>query len=196
MDQSILKKTGLFFGSFNPVHIGHMILANYMVEFTEVSDVWFIISPHNPLKKKKSLLADHHRYYMVQLSVENDQRFGASNIEFSLPQPSYTVDTMAYLTEKYPGHDFYLIAGADNFESFHKWKNYEILLERYKFLVYPRHGFYPGKYLEYKGVEMVDAPQIEISSSFVRQAISNGKDVNYFLPPGIYEYIKEMHFYE
>lgn len=194
--QTSLKKTGLFFGSFNPIHIGHLILANYMVEFTEVSDVWFIISPHNPLKKKKSLLADHHRFYMVQLSVENDARFKASNIEFGLPQPSYTVDTMVYLTEKNPGHDFYLIAGSDNFESFHKWKNFEILLNRYKFLVYPRQGYYPGRYLEYSGVKMVDAPEIQISSSFIRKSINEGKDVRYFLPDGIYEYIKEMHFYE
>ncbi len=195
-NQDTFKKTGLFFGSFNPIHIGHLIIANYMVEFTDLEEIWFIISPHNPLKKKSSLLADHHRYYMVQLAVEDDSRFKASNIEFSMPQPSYTIDTLAYLGEKHPDHQFVLIAGSDIFPSFHKWKNYEILLDSYQFYVYPRPGSHADDYAENWNIELVDAPLIEISSSFIRSAIRVKKDIKYFLPKKVYEHIVEMHFYE
>lgn len=190
------KKTGLFFGSFNPIHIGHMIIANYMVEFTDLSEIWFIISPHNPLKKKSTLLADNHRYYMVQLAVEDDARFRASNIEFNLPQPSYTIDTLTYLQEKYPNMDFALIAGTDNFSSFHKWKNYERLLELYEFYVYPRPDSGLGKYFGHPHLKLIDAPMVEISSSFIRKAVRSGNEIRYFLPQKVYDYILEMHFYE
>ncbi len=190
------KKTGLFFGSFNPIHTGHMVIANYMVEFTGLSEIWFIISPHNPLKKKTTLLADHHRYYMVQMAVEDDARFVASNIEFKLPKPSYTIDTLTYLSEKYPEMKFALIAGSDNFLSFHKWKNYKILLDNYEFYVYPRPEAELGKYRECANIKLFDAPLIEISSSFIRKAIKSGKDIRHFLPQNVYDHIKEMHFYE
>ena len=132
------NKTGLFFGSFNPIHIGHLVIANYMLEFTDLDEVWFIISPHNPLKDKKTLLGDHHRYYMVNMAIEDNYRLKASNIEFNMPQPSYTIHTLAYLKEKYPDKNFILIAGSDNLPTFHKWKNYEEILKQYSLYVYPR----------------------------------------------------------
>ncbi|MCF8235942.1 MAG: nicotinate-nucleotide adenylyltransferase [Bacteroidales bacterium] len=190
------KKTGLFFGSFNPVHTGHMIIANYMVEFTDLREIWFVISPHNPLKQKSSLLADHHRYYMIQMAVEDDKRFRASNVEFDLPQPSYTIDTLTYLNEKFPGREFCLITGSDIFSSFHKWKNYKILLDRYCFYVYPRPGSDPGPYQGHPNLKPVNAPMVEISSSFIRKSILDKKEIRYFLPAKVYEHILEMHFYE
>lgn len=190
------KKTGLFFGSFNPIHAGHLMIANYMVEYTDLDEVWFVISPHNPLKEKSTLLEDHHRYYMVQMAVENDARFRASNIEFSMPKPSYTIDTLTYLSEKYPGRQFCLISGTDIFPSFHKWKNHKELLDQYPFYVYPRPGTEPGVYTDHKNIHLTEAPQVEISASFIRNAIRDGKDIRYYLPHGLYDFILEMHFYE
>ena len=190
------RKTGLFFGSFNPIHMGHMMIANYMIELTDLHDIWFVISPHNPLKKKSTLLADHHRYYMVQLAVEDDARFRASNIEFDLPQPSYTIDTLTYLNEKYPDHQFVLIAGSDNFPSFRKWKNYQILLDLYEIYVYPRPGASLGEYAGHPHIKLIKAPLIEISSSFIRKAVKAKLDIRYFLPAKVYKHIVDMHFYD
>ncbi len=190
------KKAGLFFGSFNPIHTGHLIIAGYMLSFTDLDDVWFIISPHNPLKEKKSLLADNHRYAMVQVAIEDNPRFRASNIEFKLPQPSYTIDTLVRLEEKYPDHQFVLIAGTDIFPTFHKWKNYETLLENYKFYIYNRPGYDAGEYASHPHVHIFDAPLMEISSSFIRQAIAEGRDIRYLVPEKVYQYINEMHFYK
>ncbi|MBW6459922.1 MAG: nicotinate-nucleotide adenylyltransferase [Bacteroidales bacterium] len=189
------KKVGLFFGSFNPVHTGHLIIAGYMLAYTDLDDVWFVISPHNPLKDKKTLLADHHRYMMVQIAIEDNPRFRACNIEFKMPQPSYTIDTIVHLEEKYPDHQFVLIAGTDIFPTFHKWKNHEILLNNNKFYVYRRHGYDLGPYAGHPSILLFDAPQIEISSSFIRQAIREGRNMRYFLPDKVYEYILEMRFY-
>ncbi len=194
--KTVNKKTGLFFGSFNPIHIGHLIIANYFVEFSDLDEICFVISPHNPLKNKSSLLEDHHRYYMVQLAVEDDARFRASNIEFNLPQPSYTIDTLTYLDEKHPGHNFVLIAGTDIFSSLKKWKNHDVLIENYSFYVYPRPGFDLGKYALKRNIRIVNAPQIEISSGFIRKAIKAKKEIRYFLPQKVYEHIIDMHFYE
>ena len=191
-----LKKVGLFFGSFNPIHTGHLIIAGYMLEFTDLDDVWFVISPHNPLKEKNTLLADHHRYAMVQIAIEDNPRLRANNIEFRLPQPSYTIDTLVRLEEKYPDHQFVLIAGTDIFPTFHKWKNYEILLENYKFYIYRRPGYEAGPYAAHPHVMTFEAPLMEISSSFIRQAIRDGRDIRYFVPDQVYNYIREMHFYE
>ena len=132
------KKTGLFFGSFNPIHIGHLIIAEYMVEFTDLSQVWFVISPHNPLKKKKTLLADYHRFKLVNIAIEDNSNLRATDIEFKLPKPSYTIDTLTYLHEKYPENEFILIAGTDIFPTFHKWKNYKEILIQYEIYVYNR----------------------------------------------------------
>jgi len=195
-DSPKIKKVGLFFGSFNPIHTGHMIIAGYMLGFTDLDDVWMVISPHNPLKEKKTLLADHHRYAMVQIAVEDNPRLRACNMEFKMPQPSYTIDTMVRLEEKHPDHQFVLIAGTDIFPTFHKWKNYATLLENYKFYIYRRPGFDAGPYASHPHVVIFDAPLMEISSSFIRQAVIDGRDIRYFVPDKVYEYIIEMHFYE
>ena len=187
-------KVGLFFGSFNPVHIGHMAIANFMVEFTDLQQLWFIISPHNPLKPKQSLLADYHRRTLMEIAVNNDPRYRVSDIEFSMPQPSYTIDTLAWLKEKYPGTAFVILMGSDGLPTFNKWKNYRLIEEEYLRYIYPRPGF-PVNASEYKNSMQVNAPLMEISSSFIREAIGNGKNIRNFLPPKVYDYIEEMHFY-
>ncbi|MGA2823293.1 MAG: nicotinate (nicotinamide) nucleotide adenylyltransferase [Bacteroidales bacterium] len=190
------NKTGLFFGSFNPIHQGHLMIANYMVEFTDISQVWFIVSPHNPLKEKTSLLADHHRLAMANIAVEDDSRFRASNIEFHLSQPSYTINTLTYLAEKYPEKEFILICGSDSLPSFSKWKNYQELLDRYHLYIYPRGEKEPSSFDEHPHVHFTQAPLIEISSSFIRQGINEGKNLRQFLPEKVWKYLTEMHFYE
>jgi nicotinate-nucleotide adenylyltransferase len=193
---STSHKTGLFFGSFNPIHTGHLILANYFVEFTDLSEVWFVISPQNPFKTKESLLADNHRYYMANLAVEDNPRFRVSDIEFKMPQPSYTIDTLTYLQEKYPGREFVLLMGADQMAGFSRWKNYEQILEYYSIYLYPRPGASLGEFENHPKINRVDGPLLEISSSFIRAAIKSKKDVRYWLPEPVYRYILEMHFYE
>ncbi len=189
-------KTGLFFGSFNPVHIGHLALANYMLEFTDLQKIWFIVSPHNPLKEKKSLLADRQRLEMVRLAIGDNSRMRASDIEFNLPQPSYTVNTLAHLAEKYPEQEFSLILGSDNIESLHKWKNYEYILGHHDLYVYPRPGYAGGDLRTHARVKWVDAPLMEISSTFIREGIKNKKDLRHFVPEAAWTYLREMHFYE
>jgi nicotinate-nucleotide adenylyltransferase len=189
-------KTGLFFGSFNPVHIGHMVIANYMLEFTDLQRLWFVVSPHNPLKPKASLLADHQRLELVRLSIGDNNKMKASNIEFKLSQPSYTVNTLAHFREKYPSHEFVLIMGTDNLQSFHKWKNYEHILEHYELYVYPRPGYEGGSLRDHKKVTLVETPLMEISSTFIREAIRSKKDVRYFMPEQAYTYLSEMNFYK
>jgi nicotinate-nucleotide adenylyltransferase len=190
------KRTGLYFGSFNPIHIGHMIIASYMVEFTDLDDVMLVISPHNPLKEKKSLLADHHRLALANIAVEDEPRVRTTNVEFKMPQPSYTIDTIIRLEEKYPGRKFILIAGTDIFPTFHKWKNYDELLKKCQIYVYNRPGYSLGNYEGHPNIKVFDAPLMEISSSFIRKSIAEGKDMRYFLPERVYRYIREMHFYE
>jgi len=194
-------ETGLFFGSFNPVHIGHMAIANYIAEYTELREIWFVVSPHNPLKSKESLLDDRDRFYLVEMAIGDDRRFRASDIEFSLPRPSYTIDTLAYLTDKYPERRFTLIMGEDNLNTLHKWKNAEELVKRYPVIVYPRLN--PGRnnsrklleILETASVTEVKAPLMEISGTFIREAIRQGKDISWYLPVPVWKYITEMHFY-
>lgn len=188
-------KTGLFFGSFNPIHIGHLAIANYMVEFTDLNDLWFIISPHNPFKNKSNLLIDQFRLDMVELAIGDDFRFKASDIEFHMPKPSYTIDTLAYLKEKFPQREFVLIMGSDGLSSFHKWKNYEQIIAGYSRYVYPRNPDDPNKYADEKNLLFVDAPRIEISSSFIRKAIKSGKNIRYFLHPLVYDFIQRKGFY-
>ncbi len=196
MNSERKKKTGLFFGSFNPVHNGHLILANYMAEFTDLDEVWFVVSPHNPLKEKKSLLADHHRLYLTRLAVEDEKKLHVTDIEFKMPRPSYTIDTLAWLSEKYPDKDFVLISGTDIFKSFHKWKNYKTILEYYSIYVYPRPGSDLGDYDSFENIKLFNAPLMEISSSFIRNGIKQKKNMRFWMPDTVYEYIKEMHFYE
>jgi len=195
-------KTGLFFGSFNPIHIGHMAIANYIAEYTDLREIWFVVSPHNPLKPRESLLDDRDRFYLVELAIGNDLRFRASDIEFSLARPSYTIDTMTYLSEKYPEREFTLIMGEDNLNTLHKWKNAAELVKRYPLIVYPRLN--PGKKSSRKlqdilvtaSVTEVNAPLMEISGTFIRNAIREGKDLSWYVPAPAWKYITEMHFYK
>ena len=191
-----MKKTGLLFGSFNPIHVGHLMIAGYMFEFSDLNELWFVVSPLNPLKEKHSLLPDHHRLEMVNLAVEDDKRFRSCNIEFKLPRPSYTINTLTYLQDKYPEREFIIISGTDIFPTFHKWKNWEQLLEFYKFYVYPRPGSSDHELTRHPSVKLFNAPMVEISASFIREAIRTGKNMSYYLPEKTYKYIQEMHFYK
>ncbi|MBT8253565.1 MAG: nicotinate-nucleotide adenylyltransferase [Flavobacteriaceae bacterium] len=192
------KKIGLFFGSFNPIHIGHLVIANHLAEYSDLDQVWFVITPHSPFKAKRSLLEDHHRYQMVNRAVENYQRLRACDIEFGLPQPNYTINTMTYLQEKYPNDEFALIMGADNLKSFHKWKNYELLILEHDIYVYPRLSDHGEKsdLFDHDRVKHINAPIMEISSTFIRQAIKEGKQVRPMLPENVWVYLDEMNFYK
>lgn len=197
-----MAKIGLYFGSFNPVHIGHMAIAGYMIEFAGLDQVWFIVSPHNPLKKKETLLDDHHRLFLSQLAIGDNDRLKASDIEFKLPIPSYTIDTLTYLKERHPKNEFYLVMGEDNLYTLHKWKNAAELVRRYPIYVYPRAksekpaSLLLDQILLTADIHKINAPLIEISGTFIRHGIKSGKDMSYFLPPAVWKYIKEMHFYE
>jgi len=188
-------KIGLYFGSFNPVHIGHMAIANYMTCFTEIEQLWFVISPQNPFKKRITLLEDHKRRTLLELAVEGDDRFRVCDIEFKLPKPSYTVDTLAYLKEIHPGHEFILIMGSDGLPTFKKWKNFQVIEENYKRIIYPRPGF-PVNLHDHPNAIVENAPMMEISSTFIRDALKAKIDIRHFLPPKVYSYIMDMHFYE
>ncbi len=189
-------KIGLFFGSFNPVHNGHMVIANYMAEFTDLKEVWLVVSPHNPLKPIGSLLQDYHRLTLVKEAIGDFRKIKASNIEFGLPKPSYTIHTLAHLSEKFSEHKFCLIMGTDSLATLHKWKNFEMILSDYEIYVYPRPGNDGGQFKNHPHVKHVDAPLMEISASFIRQAIKDKKDVRFYLPLPVFNYIDEMHFYE
>lgn len=186
---------GLFFGSFNPVHIGHMALANYMLSFTDLQEVWFVVSPHNPLKNKNQLLDQNHRLLLVKLAIDDFIGMRTSNIEFGLPQPSYTINTLVHLKEKYPDHTFSLILGQDNMQTFHKWKNYEEILKGFHLYVYPRPGADSSQYKDHPHVHLTEAPLMDISSTFIRQAIKEKKDIRFFLPPKVWDEIDVMNFY-
>lgn len=193
---------GLYFGSFNPVHIGHIVIAGYMTEFTGLDQVWFVVSPQNPLKKKETLLADHHRLYMAQQAIGDNDRLKASDIEFRLPIPSYTIDTLTYLKEKYPKNEFCLVMGEDNLYTLHKWKNANEVIKKYPIYVYPRpYSRKPASgqlenILLSAEIHHVKAPLMDISGTFIRDGIKNRKNMSYFLSLPVWKYIKEMHFYE
>jgi nicotinate-nucleotide adenylyltransferase len=187
---------GLFFGSFNPIHIGHMVLANYMASFTELEQVWFVVSPHNPLKEKSSLLNQNQRLHMVNLAIGDNTKLKSSNIEFGLSQPSYTIHTLAHLKEKYPQHRFSLIMGEDNLESFTKWKNYEEILKNHCLYVYPRPNSNSGDLKTHPNVIITEAPLMDISSTMIRKAIKDKKDVSFFVPLAVWHYLDEMSFYK
>lgn len=189
-------KIGLFFGSFNPIHIGHLAIANYMAEYTGLEQIWFVVSPQNPFKNKSSLLADYHRLELVNRAIERYPNFKSSKIEFGMPQPSFTIDTLTYLKEKNPTHQFSLIVGSDNLKSFSKWKNHELILKNHDLFIYPRPDFRSEDINLNGNINIVDAPLMEISSSYIREAIKEKKDIPYFMPEKAYNYLKEMHFYE
>ncbi|AFL81049.1 nicotinate/nicotinamide nucleotide adenylyltransferase [Aequorivita sublithincola DSM 14238] len=192
------KKIGLYFGTFNPIHVGHLIIANHLAEFSDLDEVWFVVTPHNPHKIKKTLLEDHHRLTMVRIAVEDYPKLHASNVEFDLPQPNYTVNTLAYLEEKYSEKNFCLIMGEDNLKSFQKWKNYEVILERYSIYVYPRisEGTVETQFNNHKKIKKVDAPIIELSSTFIRNGIKSGKNIKPMLSSEVWKYLDEMNFYK
>ncbi|MBD1429149.1 MULTISPECIES: nicotinate (nicotinamide) nucleotide adenylyltransferase [Sphingobacterium] len=189
------KKIGLFFGSFNPIHVGHLIIANYMANFTELDEVWFVVSPQNPFKEKKSLGNMYDRLEMVNLAIEGAEKLRASDIEFKLPQPSYTIDTLVHLEEKYPNRDFVLIMGEDNLAGFAKWKNADIILRDYRIIVYPRPGYDGGDLKDHSSVTMTDTPVMELSSTFVRKAIKEGKNIKFFIPDKVLEFIDKKGLY-
>ncbi|MEA2043701.1 MAG: nicotinate (nicotinamide) nucleotide adenylyltransferase [Bacteroidota bacterium] len=189
-------KTGLFFGSFNPVHNGHLMIANYMLEFTDLDLIRFIVSPQNPFKKKKNLLEDYHRLEMLIKAVDNMQHYQVSDIEFRMPKPSFTIDTLIYLQERYPNEKFALIMGSDNLKNLHKWKNSALLLKDFEIKVYSRPNEYTEKYVNHPNISFYNAPLMEISSSFIRKAIKQNKKVNFYMPNKAYKYMREMHFYE
>ncbi|WP_435624218.1 nicotinate (nicotinamide) nucleotide adenylyltransferase [Flagellimonas sp.] len=193
-----MKRIGLFFGTFNPIHIGHLVLANHMVEFSDLDEVWFVITPQSPFKTNQSLLDNHHRYQMVYEALADYPKLKPSKIEFNLPQPNYTINTLTYLYEEYLGtHRFALIMGEDNLKSFHKWKNYEVILENHEIFVYPRisEGKTVSKLLDHPKIRQVDAPIMEISSSFIRREHGLGKNVRPLLPEKVWKYMDEMNFY-
>ena len=172
-------KIGLFFGTFNPIHIGHLILANYMAEFSDLDEVWFVITPMSPFKQKSSMLYNTHRLAIANVAVEDYPKLKTSDIEFKLPQPNYTVNTLIHIEEKYPEHQFCLIMGEDNLKGFHKWKNYETILKNYNLYVYPRisDGTVESEFLKHSNVHRVQAPIVQISSTFIRKSIKNKKDI-------------------
>ncbi|HRR94369.1 MAG TPA: nicotinate (nicotinamide) nucleotide adenylyltransferase [Bacteroidales bacterium] len=195
-------RTCLYFGSFNPVHIGHTVIAGYLTEYTDIDEVWFVVSPHNPLKKKETLLPGRDRLYMTSLAIANHYNFRTCDIELTLPQPSYTIDTLAYLREKHPGNDFALTMGEDNLYTLHKWKNAAELVKLYPIYVYPRkEAFKPPhplleEILKKADIRFVKAPLIEISGTFIRKGIRAGKNMSYYLHPAVWKYIQEMNFYK
>ncbi|WP_233165693.1 nicotinate (nicotinamide) nucleotide adenylyltransferase [Pedobacter sp. ASV12] len=188
-------KTGLFFGSFNPIHIGHLIIANYMAMFSGLKEVWLVVSPHNPLKLKSGLANMYDRLEMAKLATENAPQIKVSDIEFKLPQPSYTIDTLTHLRERYPAREFVLIMGADNLVSFKKWKNYEVLLKDYHIFVYPRPGADVSEWENHPSITFTDTPEMEISSTFIRKAIKDGKNVQFFVPDNVLEFIEKKNMY-
>jgi len=193
-----VKRVGLYFGTFNPIHIGHLVIANHMVEFSNLDEVWFVVTPQSPFKAKKSLLDNHHRYQMVYEATKAYDKLKPSKIEFDLPQPNYTIHTLTYLTEKYPNeYEFSLIMGEDNLKGFHKWKNYEVILENFEIYVYPRvsEGPIEHQFIGHPKIHLIEAPIMEISSTFIRKQHKNGKNIRPLLPFEVWKYMDEMNFY-
>ena len=191
-------KIGLYFGSFNPIHIGHLVIANHMSEYSNLDQVWFVVTPHNPFKKKNSLLDNYQRLEMVYEAIKDYAKLSVSDIEFNLPQPNYTVNTLIHLQEKHPNHEFSLIMGEDNLKSFHKWKNYDTILENHHIYVYPRisENKIETQFNEHKKIHYIDAPIMQLSSPFIRNAIKEGKNIEPMLPQNVWKYIDEMNFYK
>lgn len=191
-------KIGLFFGTFNPIHVGHLTIANHIVEFSDLDQVWFVVTPHSPFKKKNTLLDDYQRLEMVYQATKEYTTLKPSDIEFGMSQPNYTINTLVHLEEKYPEHDFSLLMGEDNLKGFHKWKNYDIILKNYELYVYPRlsEGKVEHELINHQKVHYVNAPIMQISSTFIRKSIKSGKNVRPMLPHDVWKYVDEMNFYK
>ena len=188
-------KIGLYFGSFNPVHNGHLIIANHVINFTDLQQVWFVISPQNPFKPSASLLNEYHRFHLVQSAIEGEIKLKASNIEFKLPKPSYTVDTLAYIREKYPQYEFSIIMGSDSFCNIKKWKNYEIIINNYSLYIYEREGFKIENSLN-ANIKIIEAPFLQISSTHIRKLIKLHKSIRYLVPDTVKEEIERNGYYK
>ena len=199
-------RIGLYFGTYNPIHVGHLIIANHMAERDDMDQVWLVVTPQNPLKSNSNLLADYHRLALVKIAIDDNFNLRASDVEFNLPKPSYTVDTLAHLREQYPEHQFALIMGEDNLRTFHKWKNYEVILERHQIYVYPRpitlaelnNEVAPTKseIHDHKNVIVTDSPMMQISSTIIRNKIQKGQSIQYLVTDAVRQYIDEMNFYK
>jgi len=188
---------GLYFGTFNPIHVGHLIIANHMIEYSDLDEVWMVVTPHNPFKKKATLLDNFQRYEMVYRATEGYSKIKPSDIEFSLPQPSYTVNTLAHIQEKYPDHTFSLIMGEDNLQGLHKWKNHRELVENHHIYVYPRvFGNKKEVLVDTSKIHKINAPVVEISSTHIRKAIKEGKNIKPLLPENVWSYLEQMNFYK
>ena len=188
-------KIGLYFGSFNPIHVGHLIIANYLLNETGLKKIWLIVSPQNPLKKNNSLLNEHDRLHLARLSVETDTRIMVSDIEFTLPRPSYTIQTLIYLHEKYPNQEFSLIMGSDSFKNLNKWKNYEKIIKEYQIYIYKRDGFDIDNSIS-ANIEIVNAPILQISATYIRELIKAGKSIRYLVPENVREEIESRRLYK
>jgi nicotinate-nucleotide adenylyltransferase len=189
-------KVGLFFGSFNPIHIGHLIIANIIYEYTDLREIWFVVSPQNPHKRDShSLIHEFDRIDMVELAIEDRSGFKTTDIEFHMDKPNYTIHTLTYLKEKNPQHEFFLIIGEDNLSSFRKWKNHEIILEDYGLIVYPRPGSKQSDIMNHKNVQIVNAPKMDISASFIRKCIRENKSVRYLVPDKVFQFIQDRKLY-
>ncbi|WP_425076584.1 nicotinate (nicotinamide) nucleotide adenylyltransferase [Psychroserpens sp. S379A] len=191
-------KIGLYFGTFNPIHVGHLTIANHLAEYSNLDKIWFVVTPHSPFKKKSSLLDNRQRYQMVYQATKDYLKLEPSDIEFNLPQPNYTINTLTYLQEKYPKDEFALIMGEDNLKSFHKWKNYELILDNHDIYVYPRisEGKIDTQFNEHPKIHNISAPIMQLSSTFIRKSIKDGKNVRPMLPEHVWEYLDEMNFYK
>jgi nicotinate-nucleotide adenylyltransferase len=190
-------KVGLYFGTFNPIHVGHLAIANHMAENSDLDQVWLVVTPLSPFKKKSSLLANHHRLEMVYLATKSYDKLQPCDIEFGLPEPNYTVYTLAHLEEKHPQHEFSLLMGEDNLKSFHKWKNYEVIIDNYDLYVYPRisKGSVEHQFVNHPRVHRVEAPIMELSSTMIRKSIAEQKNIRPLLDSKVWQYIDEMNFY-
>lgn len=190
-------KIGLFFGTFNPIHIGHLTIANHLAEYSDLDQVWFVVTPQSPFKVKASMLDDYDRLEMVHLATKDYDKLRPSDIEFGMPQPNYTINTLTYLQEKHPKHEFALIMGEDNLKSLHKWKNYELILQNHHIYVYPRlsDGRVETQFDGHPNIHLVEAPIMELSSTFIRKSIKNNKNVRPLLPEHVWAYLDDMNFY-